>query len=65
LATQRQQVIDFISKFPDLADSETVSILTAVPPDLEWGGLVISGRAGLEVGLIESFYLPWNVRGTI
>lgn len=48
-----------------LAEDEIVSIYTAIPPDFEWGGLTISGRAGLEVGLIESFYLPWNVRGTV
>ena len=48
-----------------LVDGEIVNILTALPPDFEWGGLVVNGRAGLEVGLIESFYLPWNVRGTI
>lgn len=47
-----------------LADGEIVNVCTAVPPDFEWGGLAVSGRAGLEVGLIESFYLPWNVRGT-
>jgi len=48
-----------------LLDGETVNIFTAVPPDFEWGGLVVNGRAGLEIGLIESFYLPWNVRGAI
>jgi hypothetical protein len=48
-----------------LVDGEKVVILTAVPPDFEWGGLVVNGRAGLEVGLIESFYLPWNVRGAM
>lgn len=48
-----------------LLDGETVSIFTAMPPDFEWGGLVVNGRAGLEIGLIESFYLPWNVRGAI
>lgn len=46
-----------------LADGESVNVCTAMPPDFEWGGLAVSGRAGLEVGLIESFYLPWNVRG--
>lgn len=46
-----------------LVEDGTVTILTATPPDFEWGGLVVNGRAGLEVGLIESFYLPWNVRG--
>lgn len=47
-----------------LTDGEIVTVCTAVPPDFEWGGLAVNGRAGLEVGLIESFYLPWNVRGT-
>lgn len=48
-----------------LADGETVNVYTAIPPDFEWGGLAINGRAGLEVGLIESFYLPWNIRGAV
>lgn len=48
-----------------LIDGETVNILTAMPPDFEWGGFVVNGRAGLEVGLIELFYLPWNVRGAV
>lgn len=48
-----------------LLDEETINIFTATPPDFEWGGLVVNGRAGLEIGLIESFYLPWNVRGAI
>lgn len=48
-----------------LMDGEAVGILTAIPPDFEWGDLVINGRAGLEVGLIEAYYLPWNVRGAV
>jgi len=39
-----------------------VEIYTAVPPDLEWNGLPIHGSAGLELGLIKKFALPWNMR---
>lgn len=39
-----------------------IDIYTAVPPDLEWNGLPIHGSAGLELGLIKKFALPWNVR---
>lgn len=46
-----------------LSDGETIAVYTATPPDFDWGGLAVNGRAGLEVGLIEAFYLPWNVRG--
>ena len=38
-------------------------IYTATPPELEWKGLPVSGMAGLELGLIERFLLPWNMRG--
>lgn len=47
-----------------LLDGEAISVYTATPPDFDWGGLAVNGRAGLEIGLIESFYLPWNVRGS-
>jgi hypothetical protein len=39
-----------------------VGIYTAVPPDLEWNGLPIHGSAGLELGLIKKYALPWNMR---
>jgi hypothetical protein len=39
-----------------------VEIYTAFPPDLEWNGLPIHGSAGLELGLIKRFALPWNMR---
>jgi hypothetical protein len=42
----------------------SVEIYTAQPPDLMWNGLPVSGAAGLEVGLIKSFYLSWNIRGS-
>lgn len=40
-----------------------IDIYTATPPDLEWNGLPVSGDAGLELGLIQSFALPWNIQG--
>jgi hypothetical protein len=40
-----------------------IDIYTACPPDLEWNGLPIHGSAGLELGLIKKYSLPWNVRG--
>lgn len=39
-----------------------IEIYTAQPTDLEWNGLPVSGVAGLEVGLIKSFHLTWNIR---
>ena len=41
----------------------SVAILLAHPPDHQWNGLLLKGSEGLEAGLIESFHLPWNVRG--
>jgi hypothetical protein len=46
----------------ELLDAPFVEIYTAVPPDLEWNGLPIHGSAGLELGLIKKFALPWNMR---
>lgn len=42
---------------------EVIDIYTAHPPDETWNGLPVSGDAGLELGLIEAFDLPWNIRG--
>jgi len=39
-----------------------IDIYTAFPPDLEWNDLPIHGSAGLELGLIKKFALPWNMR---
>ena len=41
---------------------ELVAILVATPDDLHWNGLPIHGCAGLELGLIKKFNLPWNRR---
>lgn len=46
----------------ELAKAPTIEIYTAIPPNLEWNGLPIHGSAGLELGLIKKFALPWNVR---
>lgn len=47
----------------DIGRAESIDIYTACPPKLEWNGLPVSGDAGLETGLIETFALPWNIRG--
>lgn len=46
-----------------LRAGETVDLYTVSPPNLEWKGLLVSGMAGLELGMIEAFDLPWNIRG--
>ena len=47
----------------ELSTLPHIDIYVATPPDLTWNGLPISGNAGLELGLIEGFSLPWNIRG--
>ncbi len=47
----------------ELSKGASIAIYTACPPDLDWNGLPVSGVAGLELGLIEAFHLPWNIRG--
>lgn len=42
-----------------------VEVLVSEPPDFEWNGLKVQGAQGLEAGLISTFDLPWNVRGSI
>jgi len=39
-----------------------IDILVAMPPDPEWNGLPMHGSAGLELGLIKKYALPWNKR---
>ncbi len=41
-----------------------IEIYTAAPPDLDWNGLPVHGSAGLELGLIKKYLLPWNMRST-
>ncbi|MBV9996201.1 MAG: hypothetical protein JO127_13415 [Caulobacteraceae bacterium] len=40
-----------------------IDILTASPPDAAWNGWPINAAAGLEIGLIANYDIPWNVRG--
>jgi hypothetical protein len=46
----------------ELQAAPAVEIYTATPADLEWNGLPIHGAAGLEMGLIRRYTLPWNIR---
>lgn len=46
----------------ELVTVSGIDVLTASPPDLEWNGLPVHGSAGLELGLIKKYSLPWNVR---
>ncbi|AZO59689.1 GIY-YIG nuclease family protein [Mesorhizobium sp. M1A.F.Ca.IN.022.06.1.1] len=46
----------------ELATHPTIDIYAAFPPDLEWNGLPVHGSAGLELGLIKKYALPWNMR---
>lgn len=47
----------------ELQSASHIDIFTVQPPNLEWNGLPVSGDAGLELGLIEAYALPWNIRG--
>lgn len=40
----------------------TVEVLCASPDHMEWNGLPVHGSAGLELGLIKAYDLPWNQR---
>jgi hypothetical protein len=46
----------------ELLSGQRIDLYTATPADLEWNGLPIHASAGLELGLIKKFNLPWNVR---
>lgn len=46
-----------------LGAGKVVEIFVACPPTLHWNGLPVNGAAGLEVGLISAYLLPWNKRG--
>ena len=46
----------------ELAAIPSIDIYVAHPVDLDWNGLPIHGSAGLELGLIKKYNLPWNKR---
>jgi DNA-binding MarR family transcriptional regulator len=48
----------------EISKGAQIAIYVVSPPDFNWNGLMINGSAGLEVGLIQSFQLPWNARGS-
>ena len=39
-----------------------VRVMCAQPSDTKWEGLPINSAAGLELGLIQKYDLPWNRR---
>jgi hypothetical protein len=47
----------------EIRNGTSIAIYTVCPPDMDWNGLPVSSIAGLEIGLIEAFHLPWNIRG--
>ena len=47
-----------------LSTDSSIEIYTAMPNDLEWNGLPVHGSAGLELGIIKKFDLPWNTRSS-
>jgi len=46
----------------EIQSGATIDIYVAIPHDLEWNGLPVHGAAGLELGLIKAYTLPWNIR---
>jgi len=46
----------------ELGQSGSIDIYVATPPDMEWNGLPVHGAAGVELGLINKYMLPWNMR---
>lgn len=46
----------------ELGNGAKIEILVAMPEDTQWNGLPVHGAAGLELGLIKNYQLPWNVR---
>ncbi|WP_429819241.1 GIY-YIG nuclease family protein [Ensifer sp. B1-9] len=61
--TQRtSQRLNALIKNELLAAGASIEIYVAIPPDLEWNGLPVHGSAGLELGLIKKYALPWNMR---
>lgn len=46
----------------ELEAAARIEVLIAQPDDMEWNGLPMHGAAGLELGLIKAYALPWNMR---
>jgi phage tail tape-measure protein len=63
-STQRTSQRLNIALKQELQQLSPIEIYTAQPPDLTWNDLPVNASAGLELGLIRQFDLPWNLRGT-
>lgn len=48
----------------ELSNARDIDVLIAQPEDMTWNGLPIHGSAGLELGLIKAYSLPWNMRSS-
>lgn len=46
----------------ELQSDAQIDVLIAQPEDMDWDGLPVHGAAGLELGLIKAYALPWNMR---
>lgn len=46
-----------------LAQGKDVEVHFVCPPSFDWNSFTVSGPEGLEAGMIQSYFLPWNVRG--
>lgn len=46
----------------ELQSAAKIDVLIAQPEDMQWHGLPVHGAAGLELGLIKAYALPWNMR---
>lgn len=46
----------------ELQAAARIEVFIAQPDGLEWNGLPVHGAAGLELGLIKAYALPWNMR---
>jgi hypothetical protein len=46
----------------ELQSASEIDVLIAQPEDMQWNGLPVHGAAGLELGLIKAYALPWNMR---
>lgn len=47
----------------EIGNANNIDILIGHPEDTTWNGLPVHGAAGLELGLIKAYHLPWNMRG--
>lgn len=48
----------------ELSQRPHLDIFAVSPPDTMWNDLPVDTCQGLEAGLIKTFALPWNIRGT-